>query len=319
MLKNTHIFFIVSTFIVESLSEVRGTMRLITRPDLDGITCAVLLSQVERIEIILFSEPRMFNSGEINVTGDDIIANLPWHPDCFLWFDHHATNDPEGRPYRGLFRLAPSAARVIYEYYGNPSLDRYQELLQATDRIDSGHLDMEDVIKPQGYAQIAQTISTNTRDPAEIRFNCKLVTWLSTHPLERVLQLSELKRRIAQLEKRRVRYREEVRRRSRREENVIIVDLREAATFFKRDRFYVYTLFPEGNISITLYPDEYNPGQTLIAVGHSIFNRTSGVHVGHLMRRYGGGGHRNAGTCAVKNDSFDDTFRKILDYLIHHP
>ena len=293
-------------------------MRLITRPDLDGITCGVLLEQVEEIEEVVFKEPRMFHSGEVKVTGNDIIANLPRHPDCHLWFDHHATNDPKGKEYRGLFRLAPSAARVIYEYYQNPVLDRYQELLQVTDRVDSGSLELDEIIRPEGYIMISQSISTDSETPSEIRYNLNLIRWLGRYPLERIMQLSEIRRRFAKLDRLRVRYRAEVRSHSRLEGRVIIIDLRKARSFYKRDRFYVYSLFPEANLSITIYSDEYDASRTAISVGHSIFRRTSNVHVGHLMARYGGGGHRSAGTCTVPNAEFDLKIQEITRFCVEN-
>ena len=97
-------------------------MRLVTRADFDGLVCGALITKFENIDAYLFVEPNFMQDGLVEIRRGDIITNLPYHPNCTLWFDHHITNTTPNfaTPIilgRGGFRLAPSAARVVYEYY----------------------------------------------------------------------------------------------------------------------------------------------------------------------------------------------------------
>ncbi|MEK6601251.1 MAG: hypothetical protein AABZ09_05165, partial [Candidatus Binatota bacterium] len=162
-------------------------MRLVTRADFDGIVCGSLITLTEKVDSYLFVEPKFIQDGVVDIRKGDIIANLPYHPNTTLWFDHHITNKdwPFKAPIvpgKGGFRLAPSAARVVYEYYTtvasaaaqeskiqNPKSkivqglkvlgsERMRYLLEETDRIDAGQLVPDDVLHPKGYVLISMTL-----------------------------------------------------------------------------------------------------------------------------------------------------------------
>ena len=67
-------------------------MRLVTRADFDGLVCGALITKFEKIDDYLYVEPKFMQDGLVEIRRGDIIANLPYHPNCALWFDHHITN-----------------------------------------------------------------------------------------------------------------------------------------------------------------------------------------------------------------------------------
>jgi len=277
-------------------------MRLLTRPDLDGLTSAVLLSVVEPIDEVVWVEPHPLQSGEVEVRNTDILANLPYHPNCGMWFDHHMSNAlPPGTPFTGAFAIDPSAARTIFNHYQDPRLDAYQALLEATDRVDAAQLTLEDVLNPQGYVLISLSLDSKSNfDHSEDYFH-QLLTWLKTLPPDEILEKPEVHARCSQIQVDQERFANMIREHSVQEGPVVRTDLRAVPPPLPvGSRFLVYALFPEANASIKVYASHKRPGEVGISLGHSIFNRTCKVNVGTLCARYGGGGHQGAASCQVK-------------------
>lgn len=307
-------------------------MRLVTRPDFDGIVCGALITAVEDIGAYLFVEPKFMQDGAVDVRPGDVIANLPYHPACTLWFDHHFTNGAAGFdravvPGRGAFRLAPSAARVVFEYYSEvpsasearyrPGLelmrtDRFTALLEDTDKIDGGYLTREDVLHPTGYVLVSMTIYG--KDGAEEPYWRRLIELIRDRTLEEVLDDPEVRRRCARVLGLQERLRRQLLEHAELRGNVIYLDLRGAEDLTDANRFLLYTLFPEGNISMKVSRDPQRAGATAISVGYNIFNTTSTVNVGDLLSRYGGGGHRVVGSCRVP----DADAERAMDAILRH-
>ena len=302
-------------------------MRLVTRADFDGLVCGALITKFEPIDSYLFVEPKFMQDGLVQIRHGDIIANLPYHPACSLWFDHHITNTtpefltPIVRG-KGGFRLAPSAARVVYEYYTEPSdpeslarlgflnSDRMTYLLRETDRIDAGKLDPEDVLDPQGYVLISMT--TDGRNAGDEPYWLRVIELLRDAPLEEVLRDPEVARRCQQIRNEQEQLRKILLERGTMKGNVIYVDLRGVTEIPDGNRFLVFTLFPKGNIQVKVADDKQREQSTSISVGYNIFNTTSKVNVGELLQRYGGGGHRVVGSCRVPNDKAEQAIKEIL-------
>lgn len=307
-------------------------MRLVTRPDFDGIVCGALITAVEDIDAYLFVEPKFMQDGAVDVRAGDLIANLPYHPACTLWFDHHFTNGAAGFdrpvvPGRGAFRLAPSAARVVFEYYSEvpsasearygPGLelmrtDRFTALLEDTDKIDGGYLTREDVLHPAGYVLVSMTIYG--KDGAEEPYWRRLIELIRDRTLEQVLDDPEVHRRCARVLGLQERLRRQLLEHAELRGNVIYLDLRGTEDLTDANRFLLYTLFPEGNISMKVSRDSQRAGTTAISVGYNIFNTTSTVNVGDLLSRYGGGGHRVVGSCRVP----DTDAKRAMDAILRH-
>jgi hypothetical protein len=305
-------------------------MRLVTRADFDGLVCGALITKVEDIDSYLFVEPKFMQDGLVDVRNGDIIANLPFHPNCSLWFDHHITNTmPQfDRPImrgKGGFRLAPSAARVVYEYYNEISQpqapagaarlkflnsDRMKYLLEETDKIDAGKLSREDVLNPRGYVLISMT--TDGRNAGDEPYWLRVIELLREATLETMLKDREVERRCQAIRAEQEQLRKILLERTTLRGNVIYADLRGIDKMPDGNRFLVFTLFPKGNIQVKVSDDSQRANTTAISVGYNIFNPTSKVNVGELLQRYGGGGHKVVGSCRVPNNKAEQAITEIV-------
>jgi hypothetical protein len=317
-------------------------MRLVTRADFDGLVCGALLTKFEPIDSYLFVEPKFMQDGLVDIRAGDIIANLPYHPNCTLWFDHHITNTtPDFRTPimlgKGGFRLAPSAARVVYEYYTELGMrhdersiveahhtarlqpaeilqflntDRMKYLLHETDRIDAGKLEPQDVLDPQGYVLISMT--TDGRNAGDEPYWLRIIELLRDAWVEEILSDPEVSRRCLQIRDEQEQLRKILLARTTLKGNVIYVDVRGIEEIPDGNRFLIFTLFPQGNIQVKVADDKQRENTTSISVGYNIFNTTSDVNVGELLSHYGGGGHRVVGSCRVPNEQAEQAIREIL-------
>lgn len=294
-------------------------MRLVTRGDLDGLTSAVVITLKEPVEDILLVHPQDITDKRVEIRSDDILANLPYDSRCGMWFDHHLLTESNEKPpehFEGRYRIAPSAARLVYEYYtekypDDPQLDRLERLVDETDRLDAALLTPDDVENPRDYILLGYTIDSRTGLGGFDDYFRKLVDWLKTMSIQEVLAQPEVRERIERMRNESAEFKELLERNSFRLNNVVVTDLREIDRLPAGNRFLVYSLFPEANVSLRVH---WGPRQNTVvaAVGHSIFNRTCKTSVGELMSRYGGGGHRGAGTCVLPLDHAADAIDEIL-------
>jgi hypothetical protein len=292
-------------------------MRLITRGDLDGLTSAVLVEEMESIDSIELIHPQDITDNRFIIHPDDIIANLPYYHGCGMWFDHHLLTDSNEKPpenFKGLYRRAPSTARVIVEYYNSPKLKRFDRLVSETDRMDSADLKIEDVIDPQDYILLGYTIDPRTGLGSFKEYFIDLVKALRTTSIEEVMKMPEVVRRVAIMKAEWKKFEQVTREHSHMEGNVVVTDFRNVDPIPIGNRFIVYTLFPEANVSVRIH---WGPKRVQVAavVGHAIFNRTCKVNVGELLSEYGGGGHYGAGSALLWEESADQSIREIIQKL----
>ena len=309
-------------------------MRLVTRADFDGLVCGALVTKFEKIDDYLFVEPKFMQDGLVEIRRGDIITNLPYHPNCTLWFDHHITNTTPNfeTPIilgRGGFRLAPSAARVVYEYYLELAVGaqhaapahaaeieqflktpRMQHLLHETDRVDAGKLAQEDVLNPQGYVLISMT--TDGRNAGDQPYWLKVIDLLRDTSLEETLSDPDIKQRCQRIQDEQEKLRKLLLERTMYKGNVIYCDLRGVREIPDGNRFLVFTLFPKGNIQVKVAHDPQRENTTAISVGYNIFTPTSNINVGELLKNYGGGGHKVVGSSRVPNDKAEQAIKEIL-------
>lgn len=273
-------------------------MRLVTRGDLDGLTCAVLLSLNESIDSISLIHPQDISDGKADIQPGDIIANLPYHPGCAMWFDHHlhtATANVPPEAFRGAFAEAPSAARLVYEYFGGEAeMPQFAELVRETDRLDSADLTPDDVLDPQSYIKLGFTIDGRSGLGTFERYFLHLAELLRAEtPISAILDDPAVRKRCELLESENERFCQELRSHSRVDGHVVITDFRDLDHAPIGNRFLVYALYPEINVSVRIHWGP-NRGFPMLLLGHSIFRRTCRTNVGELAARYGGGGHRGA-------------------------
>src|SRR5437763_6117663 len=294
-------------------------MRLVTRGDLDGLTSAIIITMKEKIDEILLVHPQEITDKAVEITPNDILANVPYHPKCGMWFDLHlltASNERPPESFKGRYGLAPSAARLVFDYYrerdpNDESLQRLAHLVDETDRLDAAQLTPDDVEHPRDYILLGYTIDSRTGLGDFNTYFLLLVDWLKSMSIGQVLEQPEVKERIERLRRDTENFKTLLKRNSFTLNNVVITDLREIERLPAGNRFLVYSLFPDANVSLRVH---WGPahGSVIAAVGHSIFNRTCKTSVGELMSRYGGGGHRGAGTCILPVEKAADAIDEIL-------
>ncbi|MGL4791081.1 MAG: exopolyphosphatase [Anaerotignaceae bacterium] len=301
-------------------------MRLVTRSDFDGLACAVFLKEIGIIDNWKFVHPKDLQDGLMEITEDDCLANVPFVEGCGLWFDHHSS-ELERNAFKGKFkgdsRISPSAAHVVYDYYGGKeTFPNFDELLMAVDKVDSGNLTAEEVLNPTPWILLGFIMDPRTGLGRFREFtipNYKLmehlIEWCHEKNIDEIMELQDVQERVKMYHEQTEKFVEMVKKHTRVENNVIISDLRGLETIYTGNRFMIYSLYPEGNISAWIVSGRGGEGCS-VAVGHSILNRTSKVDVGSLMLKYGGGGHFKVGTCQFSNDVMEEKLPLVLNEII---
>lgn len=300
-------------------------MRLVTRSDFDGLVCAVLLKQVEQIDSIQFVHPKDLQDGKFAVTADDVLTNVPYVPGCGLWFDHHATEIARVvgfEEFSGDCRLAPSAARVVYDYYGGASrFPGIEEMMAEVDKADAAQFSRDEILHPSGWPLLSFLMDARTglgrfRDYriSNYQLMYALIDACLTLTIDEILQMPDVQERVTRYFEQDALFREMLAERTWTEGNVVITDLRDVDPIYSGNRFLVYALYPEQNISIWIV-DGFRGQNCVFACGHSIINPTSKTNIGALMRRHGGGGHEAAGTCQVAHDLAQKTLKNLVETM----
>lgn len=302
-------------------------MRLITRSDFDGLVCAMLFKKMGMVDEMKFVHPKDMQDGIIEVTENDILANVPYVQGCGLWFDHHSSEllrMGEKVEFKGETRLAPSAARVVYDYYGGrETFGDIDDIMQGVDKADSAQFSREDILNPKGWDLLSFIMDARTglgryRDYRISNYQLMedLVEHCATMSVDEIMQLPDVQERVVRYFELDKQFREMLLQYTRTDGNVIITDLRGVETIYPGNRFMVYALFPEQNISIWTI-DGRAKQNCVFACGHSILNRTSNTNIGALMLKNGGGGHRVAGTCQVPYEDADRVLQDLIDTMKH--
>jgi len=292
-------------------------MRLITRGDLDGLTSAVLITSMEKIDSIELVHPKDMQDGKVEVTGNDIVVNLPFHPKAAMWFDHHFGYDAQEVPskFKGKYGVSPSAARLVFEYYNHPSLDKFGELVGETDRVDAAQLTLDDILHPKRYILLSYTLDPRTGLGGAFRsYFMHLLDWLKVHPIGEVLKMPEVKEKVDTILKNEKDFQKALKKHSKLDGNIVVTDFRRLAERPVGNRFVVYALYPEANVWMNLFKGR-TADITVVSLGHSILNRTCNTNIGQLLSTFGGGGHRGAGTCQVPSKSAGRVIKKIKEIL----
>ncbi|MDR0586713.1 MAG: exopolyphosphatase [Treponema sp.] len=298
-------------------------MRLLTRSDFDGLACGALLEYLGIIDDWKFVHPKDIQDGLVEAGPDDVLANIPYIKGCKLWFDHHYSESERigaEAYFEGVSRLAPSCARVVYEYYGgDEKLGRFKEMVKFVDKVDSGDLDSDEILHPKGWILLGFIMDPRTGLGRFRNFtisNYDLMKQLAKacreKSIDEILALPDVQERVDLYNQQDKLFRGMIEKYARVEGRAIIVDLRGLETIQVGNRFLIYTMFPEQNISLFIV-DGRNKQNCAITVGYSIINRSATVNVGSLLLKYGGGGHVQVGTCQVDYDDADRVIREIVE------
>lgn len=297
--------------------------RLVTRSDFDGLVCAVLLNELDLIDDIKFVHPKDMQDGKIAITERDITTNLPYVPGVHLAFDHHLSETVRNigeRPNHIIHPDVPSAARVVFDHYGGTSRfpARFNEMMEAVDKGDSAQFSREEILEPTGWVLLNYLMDSRTglgrfREfrVSNYQLMMDLIQYCRHNGIDEILKLPDVIERVDLYFEHAAKAREQIERCSKEYKNLVVLDLRDEETIFAVNRFMIYAMFPEANISIHRMwgVQKHN---TVFATGKSITNRTSKTNVGELMLSYGGGGHENAGTCQVDNDRADAVLAELI-------
>ena len=298
--------------------------RLVTRSDFDGLVCAILLNELNLIDEIKFVHPKDMQDGKIEITDRDITTNLPYVPGAHLVFDHHASetmrNSGERPKNYIIYPGAPSAARVVYECYGGDSRfpDSFGDMMIAVDKADAAEFSLDEILNPSGWTLLNYLMDSRTGLGRFREFRISnyqlmmdLIQYVRNHTIDEVLALPDMIERVELYQEHAEKAKEQIRRCSTVHRNLVVLDLRREEVIYAVNRFMIYALFPETNISIHVMWGVQKQN-TVFATGKSITNRSSRTNIGELMLEYQGGGHENAGTCQVPNDQADRVLQELV-------
>jgi hypothetical protein len=289
--------------------------RIVTRPDFDGVVCAVLLKHaLGEATPIAWTQPSDVQRGNFVVHRWDVVANLPLSGEVALWFDHHVSNTTD-IAYQGLFRLAPSAARLVYEYFQDKMEARHEELVQHADKIDAAQLTHDEILHPEQDPYVLLSMTIFGGRPSNEAYCNLLVHLLGTADIELVMADPNVRQRCDETIAANKVYEAYLNRHTIQQGHISITDFRDLSPTPEGNRFLVYSLFPEACVNVKLYQDGPN---TVIKLGHSILNRCCRVNVGKLLSRYNGGGHRGAGASRFEKSRAQRYIDEIIDVLIRN-
>ena len=303
-------------------------MRLVTRSDFDGLACAMMLKELDMIDDIKFVHPKDVQDGKVELSKNDITTNLPYDPRVALAFDHHESEidrlkaqetggkliiDPEAR----------SAARVVYDYYGGKKVFSRinDELMEAVDKGDSADFTMDEILHPTGWVLLHYLMDPRTGLGRFRNFRIsnydlmmELIDYCLNHSIDEILEMPDVKERVTLYFEQAEQFEAQLKRIARVEGKVVILDLREEEIIHAGNRFMIYALYPETQISVHVAWG-FRKQNTAVMIGKSIVNKGSQVDIGELCLKYGGGGHHNAGTCQLENDVVDQELPNIIAAL----
>ena len=302
--------------------------RLVTRSDFDGLACAMMLKELQLIDEIKFVHPKDVQDGKIELSKNDITTNLPYDPRVSLAFDHHESEVDRLKAIETGGKLiidpkARSAARVVYDYYGGKeAFPRISEdLMAAVDKGDSADFTMDEILDPKGWVLLHYLMDARTGLGRFHHFRIsnydlmmQLIDYCLDHDIDEILELPDVKERVELYFEQAEQFKAQLRRIARVHDKVVVLDLRKEEVIHAGNRFMIYALYPETEISVHVAWG-FRKQNTAVMIGKSIVNKASQVDIGELCLQYGGGGHRNAGTCQMDNDVVDEKLPDIIRAL----
>ena len=302
--------------------------RLVTRSDFDGLVCAMMLRELGIVDEIKFVHPKEVQDGKIELSENDITTNLPYDPRVSISFDHHESEMDRLKAQETGGKLIidatkRSAARVVYEYYGGkktfPKIS--EELMTAVDKGDSADFSMDEILHPTGWVLLHYLMDPRTglgrfRDFRISNYDLmmELISYCVDHSIDEILELPDVRERVDLYFEQSERFEAQLKRIAKLYDKVVVLDLRNEEIIHAGNRFMIYALYPEAQISIHVAWG-FKQQNTAVMIGKSIVNKASNADIGALCLQYGGGGHRNAGTCQLDNDKVDAELPKIIEAL----
>lgn len=302
--------------------------RLVTRSDFDGLACAMMLKELGKIDSIKFVHPKDVQDGKVELFETDITTNLPFDPRVGIAFDHHESEVDRLKAMETGSKLiidphARSAARVVYNYYGGKAaFPRVSEdLMKAVDKGDSADFTIDEILNPTGWCLLHFIMDARTglgrfHDFTVSNYDLmmELIDECLVRDIDEILALPDVKQRVDLYFEQEKLFKEQLQRIVKVDGKVAVIDLRKEDIIYAGNRFMVYAMYPEAEISVHVAWG-FKKQNTAVMIGKSIINKNSKVNIGDLCLKYGGGGHANAGTCQLENDTVDAQLPEILAAL----
>ena len=301
-------------------------MRLVTRPDFDGLASGVLLVERGLVDSYRFVHPKDIQDGKVEVTPEDVLANVPYCANCGLWFDHHASERERIKAttrFDGASRPAPSTAQVIWDYYGGEKAfdKRLLPLMEAVNKSDRGQFTQDEILNPKGWILLSFIMDPRTGlarfsdyRVSNLQLMEDMIQYCRTRTIEEILDIPDVKERVKRYFEQQQLFKAMLLKYANQERNVIVTDLRPCDVIYAGNRFLVFALFPEANIELRIMWGR-EKRNVVFTCGHNIINRSSRTNVGRLMLKYGGGGHEQVGTCQVAFEHARRVQRELLEQL----
>ena len=302
--------------------------RLVTRSDFDGLVCAMLLKEIDLIDDIKFVHPKDVQDGKVDISENDITTNLPFDKRVGLAFDHHESELIRNKreDYEGKYIIdgdAKSAARVVYDYYGGArTFTRVsEEIMWAVDKGDSADFTEDEILHPTDWVLMNFLMDARTGlgrfhdfRISNYALMMELIDYCVDHNIKQVLELPDVKERVDMYFEQQEKFIAQLKEVTKIHDKVAVIDLRDLETIYTGNRFMVYALWPEVEVSVHVAWG-FRKQNTAVMIGRSIINKSSTVDIGELCLSYGGGGHRKAGTCQLDNDKVDGELPNIIERL----
>ena len=242
---------------------MEGKKRLITRSDFDGLVCAMLLKELDIIDDIKFVHPKDVQDGKVEITSNDITTNLPFDERVGLAFDHHESElrRVNAEKAKGRFIIegeAKSAARVVYNYYGGAKVfTRVSEEIMEADKGDSADFTKEEILHPDGWVLMNFLMDARTGlgrfhdfRVSNYQLMMELIDYCVDHSIEDVLALPDVKERVDMYFAQQELFVAQLERIAKVYDRVVVIDLRNEETIYTGNRFMIYAMHPEVEISV---------------------------------------------------------------------
>lgn len=300
--------------------------RLVTRSDFDGLVCAVMLKHLNMIDDILFVHPKDMQDGKIDISGRDITTNLPYVDGVHLAFDHHLSETIRNKDKKQNHIIDPdamSAARVVYNYYGGSETfpSKWNDMMTAVDKADAAQFSKEEILDPTEWVLLNYLMDPRTglgrfRNFRISNYNLmmELIDACKDHDIKEIMQMPDVVERVELYSEQAELFKDQIKRCSTIHKNLIVLNLKGEETIYAGNRFMIYAMYPETNISIHVLWG-LKQQNTVFAIGKSIVNRSSKTNIGELCLEYGGGGHEKAGTCQIENEKAADVLKELIERI----
>jgi len=300
--------------------------RLVTRSDFDGLVCAVLLKHLKMIDDILFVHPKDMQDGKVQITARDITTNLPYVNGVGIAFDHHLSETIRNKDHKENYFIDPnamSAARVVYDHFGGVKTfpARWTGMMEAVDKADAAQFSTDEILNPKEWVLLNYLMDPRTglgrfRTFRISNYNLMmdLIDYCKDHGIEDIMKMPDVQERVNLYMEQSELFKEQIKRCATVHKNLIVLNLKNEETIYAGNRFMIYALYPETNISIHVMWG-LKQQNTVFAIGKSIVNRSSKTNIGELCLTYNGGGHENAGTCQIDNDKADSVLKELVERI----